>query len=117
MPTPLSTVILAGLSRENQILGVELHPDRHVIRRFLASSDARVDPALLEQVGGLRRQQVMIDADAIVSIIGAGLIVPKAVVSATRMSRSKRFGEPQVQDLAKCRAGLRARQRIIFPGL
>ena len=38
-----------------------------------------VDAGGDEPVGGLRRQQQMVDADAVVLLPGAGLIVPEGV--------------------------------------
>ena len=65
-------------------LNVELDPCRHVIRRLLPGAGETVDAGGDEPVGRLRRQQQMIDADAVVLLEGAGLIVPERVDAGAR---------------------------------
>ena len=61
-------------------LQIEIDPHRDVVRRLLPGADVLVDADAGQPVGGLRRQQQMVDADAVVLLPGAGLIVPEGVV-------------------------------------
>src|SRR5579871_3058947 len=71
---------LAAL-RKNPSLYGELDHDRHVIGRLVEGPGALVDGRRGEPVGGERRQEHVVDADAVVLLPGAGLIVPEGVVA------------------------------------
>ena len=62
----------------------QIDPDRHVVGRLLPGAHVLVDARRGEPVGGLRRQQQVVDADAPVLLPGAGLIVPERVEARRR---------------------------------
>ena len=57
----------------------QIDPDRNVVRRFLPIAHMLVDAARDQPVGGARRQQQVIDADAVILLPGAGLIIPERI--------------------------------------
>src|SRR5688500_236538 len=59
-----------------------LDPDRHVVRGFFPGAHMAVDTGLVEPVGGFGREHDVIDADAVVPLPGAGLVVPERVDAA-----------------------------------
>ena len=73
-------------------------------------------PAAVQPVGGLRRQQQVVDADAVVLLPGAGLIIPERVEARVVADRANRIGQPEIAEARKLRAGLRQEQRVVDPG-
>ena len=71
-----------------------------------------VDAGIDEPVGGLRRQQHVVDADAVVLGPGAGLIVPERVEAAGVAAGADRVGEAEIGQRAELLAGLRQEQRV-----
>src|ERR1700722_2927099 len=59
--------------------GGEGDPHRRMVGSLVAPSHLRVDRDRLQLVGGLRRQQQMVDADAVVLLPSACLIIPECV--------------------------------------
>src|SRR5260370_330394 len=55
----------------------EIDPDRNVVGRLLPVAHMLIDAGRGEPVGGLRRKQEMVDANSIILLPGAGLIVPE----------------------------------------
>src|SRR5271169_3180143 len=64
-------------SRERSRRQVDSHG--RMVGGLVASAHLLVDRDRLQLVGGLRRQEQMVDADAVVLLPGARLIIPKAV--------------------------------------
>src|SRR4051812_29476240 len=56
---------------------LQLDDDGHVVGGLLHVARVAVGLDALEAVGGLGREQVEVDADAVVTLPGAGLIVPE----------------------------------------
>ena len=50
-----------------------------MVRRLLLRADVAVDVCVFQEVGSLRRQQQMVDADAVVPLPCSCLIVPETV--------------------------------------
>ena len=59
----------------------KIRPDRHVVGWLLPAPHMLVDADAGEAIAGLRRQQQMIDSDALVLLIGPGLIIPESVLT------------------------------------
>src|SRR5580692_10400233 len=57
----------------------QVDPHGCMVGGLVAGSHLLVDRDRLQLVGGLRRQEQMVDADAVVLLPGASLIIPKAV--------------------------------------
>ena len=74
-------------------------------------------PQCLQMIGGLRRQQDVIDADAVILGPGAGLIVPEGVAMGLGMAGAPGVGEAEIFDRPQRRARFGAEQRIALPGL
>jgi len=74
--------------------------------------DARGD----EAVGGLRRQQQVVDADAPILLPRARLIIPEGVEPAVIAHRANGVGQAQIGEGAKLLPGLRQEQRVGRPG-
>ena len=60
-------------------LQIELDPDRNMVGWLFPGAHMLVDAGGGQAVGGLRREQQMIDADAVVLLPGAGLVVPERI--------------------------------------
>ena len=56
-----------------------------------------IDLAGLKPVGGLRRQQQMVDAQALVLLVGAGLIIPERVAVRLVVAGAERVGQPEIE--------------------
>ena len=71
----------------------------------------------LEPVGGLRREQMVVDADAIVLLPGACLIIPESVnAGLVRRELAHRFGKAQIEQRTESGAGFWQEQGIVYPG-
>src|SRR3984957_16431355 len=57
----------------------QVDPHGRMVGSLVAPAHLLVDRDRLQLVGGLRRQEEMVDADAVVLLPSASLIVPKAV--------------------------------------
>ena len=86
-------------------LQIEIDPDRHVVRRLLPGPHIAVDPDIDQPVAGLRRQQQVVDADAVVLLPGAGLIVPEGVLAGRIGDRAQRVGQPEAEQRLKALRG------------
>ena len=69
----------------------------------------------LEPVGGLRREQQVIDADAVVLLPGAGLVIPERVFMRRAVSLHVGVAQPEIEQRAIGGAGLGLEQRIACP--
>ena len=76
-----------------------------------------VDAGVDQPVGGLRRQQQMVDADAVVLLPGAGLVVPEGVEVGGVADRADRVGQAEIDQGAELLPRLRQEQRVLDPGL
>ena len=54
----------------------------------------------------------MIDADAVVALEGAGLIVPEGVGAGPVVAGADRVGEAEIEELAELRPALGLEQRV-----
>ena len=75
-----------------------------------------VDAGADQPVGGLRRQQHVVDADAVVLLPGAGLIVPEGVEAGSSVERAHGIGQAEMGQRAEVLARLRQEQRVVDPG-
>ena len=88
-----------------------------MVRRLLAPAHHAVDLRLAQTVGGLRREQEMVDTDAVVALPGAALIVPEGETVAGRMTLADGVGPALMEKRAPPGAGFGAKQRIVLPGV
>src|SRR6185503_6683701 len=84
----------------------QFHPNGHVVGRLLPAAGELVDAGSVEAVGRLRRHQDMVDADAMVLLPGAGLVVPEGVDAGLRVAGAHRVGEAQVDERTERGPGL-----------
>src|ERR1700690_1410473 len=70
-------------------------PDRNVIRRLLLGPHRLVDRGRDQPVGGLWRQDEVVDADPVVTLPGAGLVVPERVDAGVVGGGAQRVGQPE----------------------
>src|SRR5262249_56030303 len=81
-----SVLVMAGLVPAIHVFGlarlglppfnIEIHVNRHVIGRLVPAADVTVYAGIDQTVGGLRREQQMIDADTVILCPCSGLIIP-----------------------------------------
>src|SRR5690606_9416853 len=76
-----------------------------------------VDAGRDEPVGGARREQVMIDADAVVLLPGASLIVPESVMPRRVLTGAERVRHAEIDETSEGAPGLRLEQGVIRPRL
>ena len=75
-----------------------------------------VDRRRDQPVGGLRRQQEMVDADAVVLLPGAGLVIPERVEAGLVAGARNASVRPRLHERAELSPGLRQEQRVADPG-
>jgi len=75
-----------------------------------------VDADAGQQVGGLRREQGVVDADAVVPLPGAGLIVPEGIGAGRAVGLQEGVGQAQVLQRPERLTGLRAEEGIALAG-
>src|SRR5258705_3217596 len=85
------------------LLDLQIAPDRDMVRWLLLAARALVDAAIGEPVDGLRRQGQVVDAQTVVLLPGAGLVMPEGVVAGLRISRRDGVGVGPVVQLAMFR--------------
>ena len=73
-------------------------------------------PTLVEPVAGLRRQQQMVDPQALVLLPGAGLVVPEGVEPGLVGDRAQRIGQAEAEQGLESLARLGLEQRVLGPG-
>src|SRR5690348_10047427 len=76
-----------------------------------------VYPRADEAVGGLRRQEAVVDADAVVLLPGTRLIVPERVDAGTRRGSPDSVCQSESEEAPKLGACLRQEQGVIDPDL
>ena len=79
-----------------RLFHIDVGVNRHVVGRLLPGPHMLVDAGAGEPVGGLRRQQQVIDADAVVLLPGAGLIVPERVERRPSVVGANRVGQAEI---------------------
>ncbi len=115
-PAPIGLSVGFGATRRRETLDGKLDKDRHVVRGLLPAPRRGIDLAGLKPVGRLRRQQQMVDAQALVLLEGAGLIVPERVAVRLVVAGAERVGQAEIDQRLEMRARLRPEQRIVHPG-
>jgi len=86
-----------------------------VVRGLFRGAQLLVDFDAFQPVGGLRREQQMVDAQTVVLLPGARLIIPEGVLSGGVRDRAQRLRIAGVQQLTEFGAGLRQEQRVSGP--
>ena len=84
-----------------------------MVRGFFAAAQVFFDPAVAQQVGALRCQEEVIDANPVVAVPGAGLIIPERVVSCLCLAGAEGLGVAQIEDATESRAALGPKQCVI----
>src|SRR5712675_2195963 len=110
---PLRFLSGTSLERVSRGFEVEIGPYRHMVRRLFPAAHIAIDPDIDQPIAGLRRQQQMIDAQTVVFLPRARLIIPECVLSRCVGNRAQRVGEPEAKQRLKTFAGGRAKQRVI----
>src|SRR5690606_1984646 len=95
---------------------VEVDADGDVVGRLFAGAHFLVDRDAAQAVGGLRREEQVVDADAVVALPGAGLVVPERIEAVLVGDGAQGVCEAEVEKGAELRARLRQEQRILLPG-
>ena len=68
-----------GPARAARALKRQLRHHRHMVGGLVPAADVAMDRHARQAIGRLRREQQMVDADAVVTPPGAGLVVPEGV--------------------------------------
>src|SRR5215831_12459368 len=97
-------------------LDVQLDKDRHVIRGLLPAARRGIDLARLQPICRLRREQQVVDAQALVLLPGAGLIVPEGVAVRLVVTGAERVGQAEIDERLEMRTRLWPEQGILDPG-
>ena len=84
-----------------------------MVRGLVAAAHLFVDAGVGHQVGGLRAEQQVVDADAVVAFPRADLIIPEGVEAALRQPGADRVGEAEVQQAAEGGAGIGQIERVL----
>ena len=87
-----------------------------MIGGLVAATHLAVNGARLQSVRGLRRQQQVVDADAVVLGPGAGLIIPERVLVRLGIAGAEGIREAEIDELAQLAAGLDLEKGVVFPG-
>ena len=66
-----------------------------MVRGLLPAANVAVDDHAGQAVGGLRREQQVVDADAVVPLPGPGLIVPEGVAAGAPSAAMIGVGQAQ----------------------
>jgi hypothetical protein len=75
-----------------------------VVRRFRLAAFVTFDTDGGQAVGGLRREQQVIDTQAEVTRPGAGLVVPIGILPPGGMKRADGIGQAKIEQRAEGRA-------------
>src|SRR6185437_2005061 len=90
-------------------------PHRRVVGPLVFAARPLVDVGVEQAVGGLRRAQQVIDAQALVAIPAPGLIIPEAVAMRLGMEDAERIDQAEVEEGAEAAARFRTAQRVVAP--
>src|SRR5690606_489178 len=94
----------------------ELPFHRHVVARLVPAAHVAVDGHILQPVRSLRRQQQMVDADAVVAPPGAGLEIPEGIARLVR-HRPQGIGKAEIGEAAEAGEALWPVERVAPPVL
>src|SRR5579883_1186489 len=86
---------------------IEIDADRRMVGGFIAAAHFLVDRDARQPIGGLRRQQQMIDADAVVPLPAEGLEIPKRIEPAGIGGRAQGVGQAEIQEFSELGTRLR----------
>ena len=86
-----------------------------MIGRLFAATHVFFDPAIIEQIGALGGQKEVIDANAVVAIPCASLIIPERVVACVLLPRAEGLSEAEINYSAESRAAFGAKERVFDP--
>src|SRR3546814_7788626 len=86
-----------------------------VVGWLLAAARGSIDAARRQPVGGLGRQQQVVDPQAVVLRPGAGLIIPEAVLIGLVVEGAERVGQPERHQLSEMLPRLQPEQRVLSP--
>ena len=89
--------------------------DRDVVGRLVVGARALVDRGDFEAVGGGRREQQVIDADAVVLLPGAGLVVPERIMARLGMAGAQGVRQAEIDQTPIGSAAFRLVQRVVDP--
>src|SRR5215203_7197755 len=95
---------------------IQLAPHRYVVGRVGQAAYGLVDAGGGEPVGGLRREQEMVDTQAPVLGPAAGLVVPEGVDRRVGLEGADRVGQAEVDQAAQRPARLRLAERVVGEG-
>src|SRR5438105_699794 len=87
-----------------------------MVGRLFPGAHVFVDGRAGELIGGWRREQDVVDADAVVLLPGAGLVVPERVEALAIITRAYRVRKTHVAEHTKSFAGARQEQCVAGPG-
>jgi len=91
-------------------------PDQVAVLLKLARNAEQKLSDIDQAVAGLRRQQEMIDAQAVVFLPRAGLVVPEGIETGRVAGGTQRVGKAQIDERAEFLPGLRQEKRVLGPG-
>src|SRR5947208_12290867 len=95
----------------------EIGPYWHVVGRFFPAAHVLVDACADQPIGGLRREEKMVDADPVILLPGARLVVPKRVGARAVASGADRVEQSEVVEGAEFLPGARQKYRVVDPPL
>src|SRR6185437_14699092 len=98
-------------------LDIEIDVNRYVVGRLVPRPHMAVDAGIDQPVGGVRREQQVIDADAVVLGPGSGLVVPERVEIAGIAGCTDGVSKTQIDQCPELLSGWGQKQRIVRPSL
>src|SRR5690242_4988846 len=97
------------------LLEIEATPDRRVVGRLIEAARLAVDLAITEAIGGLGREQQVVDAQALVALPAARLIIPEGIAMGIGTACAKGVGIAEIDDRAEMRPAFRLAQGVLRP--
>src|SRR5215475_4693140 len=107
----------ADLGSPARLAVLEYNPDGDVVGRLFPATGELVDAGRNQPIGGLRRKQDVIDADAMILLPCPRLVVPERVDARTWLAGTHGVGEAEIDEAAKGCPRLRLKQGILAPGV
>src|ERR1700722_15856857 len=95
--------------------GGQIDPHGRMIGGLVASAHLLIDRNRLQLVRGLRRQEQMVDADTVVLLPGARLIVPEGIEACGVRRRAQGVEQAERDELAEFEPRLRQVQSVVDP--
>src|ERR1700691_2427255 len=93
----------------------QVDPHGRMVGGLVPGSHLLVDRDRLQLVGGLRRQEQMVDADAVVLLPGGSLIIPKAVEARSVGGGAQGVDQAERYKLTELEAGRWQKQSVADP--